>query len=168
MGTPRPATPAQLLDQAEHRLHNASRILPNVLDTLDERRAQAGTRTTNETGRTSRGINDPTARLGLELAWIAHQRQDITNAIRLIHQALDHLDQRLRATFSHHTPDQDPPQCTGWPIGKTCYDSPGYDFDRSGKPITRANRLCDMCEMERKAEERREADAHRKRLARQC
>lgn len=159
MGTPHPLNITQTLDLAERRISNARRIIPDVLDGLDERRAHAGTRGSNETGRSSRGISDPTASVAAELAHLAYQRQDIANAARLILRSIDHLDDCCRATFSRDIPKADPPACVGYPVGHECYDSPGYEFNTAGNPVTRSNRLCDVCELERKRDERAEQKA---------
>jgi hypothetical protein len=152
------------LDRAAHRIHAAERIVPQVLNALDEQRAHAVT-TTSSNGRSGNGHSDPTSRIAANLADIDHHRRLIAQAAEIIHQAINHLDLQCRNALGGHLADaQDAPRCPGYPIGASCGDLTTYTLDARHGPVLRSDRLCDRCGRELEASERRERRARNERM----
>lgn len=151
------------LDRAAHRIHTAERIVPQVLDGLAERAAHVGSSQSN--GSRGSGHSDPTSRLAAELADIDRHRRHIAQAVQIIHQAINHLDQMSRNALGGHLASaEDAPRCPGYPIGQDCGDLTTYTLDDRHGPIIRTDRLCDRCAGTLEADQRRERRARTERL----
>lgn len=159
----------EALDIADKRITAAQRVIPSVLDALEERRARAANRESprSETIVQTSGVSDPTAQLAAELASISVHRQHIANAGRLLLRVLDHLDECCRDALGRRYDDPEAPTCVGYPEGRECWDMPGFEVDRrTGVVYTRKSRLCDRCELERQRDERAERRAQNERRRR--
>ena len=151
------------LDRAAHRIHTAERIVPQVLDGLAERAANVGSSSSN--GSRTSGHSDPTSRLAAELADIDRHRRHIAQAVQIIHQAINHLDQMSRNALGGHLASaEDAPRCPGYPVGADCGDLTTYTLDERRGPIIRTDRLCDRCAGTLEADQRRERRARTERL----
>lgn len=153
------------LDRAAHRIHVAERIVPSVLDALQERRANVAQARGGQ-GRTN-GTADPTARIAAELADIDCHRAYLAAGVDLIHAAINHLDQLCRSALGGPLASaEDAPRCPGYPAGIECGDLTAYMLDARQGPVLRADRLCDRHGRYADTDARRSRDATRKRLTR--
>lgn len=153
------------LDRAAHRIAVAERVVPHVLEALNERRIDA-IQSRNGNGRHN-GISDPTARTAADLADIDTHRAFIAQGVQIIHAAINHLDQLCRSALGGPLASADEaPRCPGYPAGSDCGELTTYTLDARHGPVLRADRYCDRHAREADADERRNRDAQRKRLAR--
>jgi hypothetical protein len=155
------------LDIAAHRIANAERAVPSVLDALNDRRAMVGTRAGNETGRGSGGVADPVASAAAELAGIEDARRRIIEAGQLVLRAIDHLDLMCRNALGNRRAAEDVSRCPGYPTGEECVDLTAHRIDpRTRDVILRPDRLCDRHGLEADRDERARVRAHAERMRR--
>lgn len=155
------------LDIAAHRIAHAERAVPSVLAALDDRRALVGTRSNNETGRSSGAVVDPVAAAASELADIEDDRRRIAEAGQLVLRAIDHLDLMCRSALGHRRAADDVPRCPGYPAGVECADLTAHALDpKTLDVVLRADRLCDRHGLEADRDERARRRAHADRMRR--
>lgn len=155
------------LDIAAHRIANAERAVPSVLDAIDERRARVGTRSGNEAGRSSGIATDPVAAAAAQLADIELDRQRIHEAGQLVLRAIDHLDLMCRNALGNRRAAEDVPRCPGYPAGEECSRIAAHTLDpRTSDVVLRADRLCDVHGLEADRDERAQRRAYNDRMRR--
>lgn len=99
------------LDNLAHRLDRAATIVPDVLDHLDEQRANTPVLAAQDTSRgyqSSGGISDPTLRTVTHLDQIEYKRQEIRDNIATLELAVRLLEQACRRALSFRVADDQP------------------------------------------------------------
>jgi hypothetical protein len=101
----------RVLDNLSHRLDRAATIVPDVLDHLDEQRANTPVLAAQDTSRgyqSSGGISDPTLRTVTHLDQIEYKRQEIRDNIATLELAVRLLEQSCRRALSFRVADDQP------------------------------------------------------------
>ncbi len=96
------------LDNLAHRLDRAASIIPDVLDHLDEQRAQISNLAAQDTSRgysTASTISDPTQNTVQQLFRVNYRRDEIRDNIATLELAVRLLEQSARRALSFRASD---------------------------------------------------------------
>ncbi len=96
------------LDNLAHRLDRAANIIPEVLDHLDEQRAQISNLAAQDTSRgysTASTISDPTQNTVQQLFRVNYRRDEIRDNIATLELAVRLLEQSMRRALSFRASD---------------------------------------------------------------
>lgn len=136
-------------DRAAHRLERAAEIIPELFDHLDKQRHNVTALRSPGDGPRGSGHADPTAITALVLDGVERRRCRITDAVDMVHRAIDELDDACRDALGHRVTaddlDEARPRCIGdgGPEGATCWNIPSDRRTASGQTIDDGR--CHVC-----------------------
>ena len=150
-------------DILARRLERASTTIPEVIDHLNEQRANTTILSTPTGGGGSKGgHSDPTLRTVTELAGVDHHLTAIRDQIHCVKVAINLLELACRDALGHKAPQrmsENEPTCQRPEInGQPCGQLVSYRIGEAGQIRYDANGLCDD-HIRQDADDQRRADA---------